>query len=70
VPKGPRRVEVKRTLRIPPDLDQAVREIAAATRRSVNAQLEVALRYYVEAWRRWEADAPPEPPGPPDGDGA
>jgi hypothetical protein len=59
VPKGPRRDEVKFTLRLPPELDQAVREIAAASRRSLNGQLEVAIRYYVEAWRRGQTDAPP-----------
>jgi hypothetical protein len=63
VPKGPRREEVKFTLRLPPALDRAVRGIAAATRRSVNAQLEVAVRYYVEAWRRGQT-AEPEAPSP------
>jgi len=48
----PRRVEVRTSLRLPPDLYEAVKRAAELEQRSLNTQIERFLREAVERWRR------------------
>ena len=48
----PRRAEVRITLRLPPDLYAALKATAEAEVRSVNGQIELALKEHLEARRR------------------
>jgi hypothetical protein len=60
-PRRPRR-EVRYSLRLPPELHDAIVEIALWERRSLNREIEVALRAYVAAWRRRRARSEREGP--------
>jgi hypothetical protein len=54
----PRRAaEVRRSLRLSLELDEALKEIAVAESRSVNGAIEHAVRVYIEAWRRRRQEA-------------
>jgi hypothetical protein len=45
-------VAVRRLLRLSRELDDGIKEVAAAENRSVNAEIEVVIREHVETWRR------------------
>ena len=53
-PRRPRR-EVRYSLRLPPELHDAVAEVAFRERRSLNREIEIALQAHVAAWRRRRA---------------
>jgi len=48
----PRRDEVRTSLRLPPDLYEAIKRAAELEQRSLNTQIERFLREAVERWRR------------------
>lgn len=51
---------MRRSLRLSQELDEALKEIAAAESRSVNGAIEHAVRVYIEQWRqRNETPVPP-----------
>jgi hypothetical protein len=61
-----RRGEVRRSLRLSRELDDGLKEVAAAEARSVNAEIGVAIREHVERWRRRAArELPRVAEGPP-----
>jgi hypothetical protein len=45
------RAEVRITLRLPPDLYEEIKAVAAAEVRSVNGQIELAIREHLDARR-------------------
>jgi hypothetical protein len=53
---------VRRSLRLSRELDDGIREVAAAENRSANAEIEVAIREHVEAWRRRQREGRDEGP--------
>jgi hypothetical protein len=58
----PRRDEVRTSLRLPPDLYEAIKHVAEVEQRSLNTQIERFLREALERWRRRQEqddDAPP-----------
>jgi hypothetical protein len=48
MPRGPRRTEVQLSLRVTPEMYEAIKAVAAAERRSINRQLELMI----EEWLR------------------
>ena len=60
-PRGAR-VTVRRLLRLSRELDDGIKEVAAAESRSVNAEIEVAIREHVETWRRRQREGRDEGP--------
>ena len=60
-PRRPRR-EVRYSLRLPPELHDAISEVAFWERRSLNREIEIALRAHVAAWRRRRARSEREGP--------
>jgi hypothetical protein len=53
---------VRRSLRLSRELDDGIKEVAAAESRSVNAEIEVAIREHVETWRRRQREGRDEGP--------
>jgi hypothetical protein len=58
----PRRAEVRITLRLPPDLYEALKAVAEAEVRSVNGQIELAIKEHLDRHRRGAAAQEPDPP--------
>ncbi|HVG96163.1 MAG TPA: Arc family DNA-binding protein [Chloroflexota bacterium] len=57
----PRRADIRLTLRLPREVFEALKAAAEAEVRSVNGQIELAIKEHLER-RRQERQAPPESP--------
>jgi hypothetical protein len=62
MPRTPRRVEVQISLRVTPEIYEAIKAVAAAEKRSINRQLELMIEDWLQRRERQAGRSPGESP--------